>query len=313
MGDLLLGCSGWNYCNTPENGGGWTGVFYPDANTKRLRYYSQFFDTAEIDSTFYEKFYTNMTRGTFIGMSKATPEKFQFSVKVPETITHIKRLRVEQGAFSDFEEFLDKISPLKKANKLGAVLFQLPPSFTVGEFKNVERFLDKLPKSAAAASNSSLLSSSSSPPSTKTAISNAYHYAVEFRHPSWKTEGPWELLKHYNIATVLTDSPTRENLGFLSEVTVTADHSFIRFHGRNEKGHYWYNYLYSKEELKPWVDKVAKLKEQTKILRIYFNNHYGGKAVVNALQFKEMNSMALSQEGRRALQHAESYVSKMHK
>jgi uncharacterized protein YecE (DUF72 family) len=291
------------------------GVFYPDANTKRLRYYSQFFDTAEIDSTFYEKFYTNMTKGTFIGMSKATPEKFQFSVKVPETITHIKRLRTELGAFSDFEEFLEKISPLNKANKLGAVLFQLPPSFTVSEFKNVERFLDKLPKSASAsASNLSSSSSLSSPPSTKkTAISNAYHYAVEFRHPSWKTEGPWELLKHYNIATVLTDSPARENLGFLSEVTVTADHSFIRFHGRNEKGHYWYNYLYSKEELKPWVDKVAKLKEQTKILRIYFNNHYGGKAVVNALQFKEMNSMAMSQEGRRALQHAQSYLSKMYK
>jgi uncharacterized protein YecE (DUF72 family) len=315
MGDLLLGCSGWNYGHTPENGGGWTGVFYPDANTKRLRYYSQFFDTAEIDSTFYEKFYTNMTKGTFIGMSKATPEKFQFSVKVPETITHIKRLRTELGAFSDFEEFLEKISPLNKANKLGAVLFQLPPSFTVSEFKNVERFLDKLPKSASAsASNLSLSSSLSSPPSTKkTAISNAYHYAVELRHPSWKTEGPWELLKHYNIATVLTDSPARENLGFLSEVTVTADHSFIRFHGRNEKGHYWYNYLYSKEELKPWVDKVAKLKEQTKILRIYFNNHYGGKAVVNALQFKEMNSMAMSQEGRRALQHAQSYLSKMYK
>ncbi|MFL6325540.1 MAG: DUF72 domain-containing protein, partial [Nitrososphaeraceae archaeon] len=65
--------------------------------------------------------------------------------------------------------------------------------------------------------------------------------------------------------------------------------------------------------LKPWVDKVAKLKEQTKILRLYFNNHYGGKAVVNALQFKEMNSIAMSEEGRRALQHGESYLSKMHK
>jgi uncharacterized protein YecE (DUF72 family) len=149
MGDLLLGCSGWNYGHTPENGGG---CFLSDANTKRLRYYSHFFDTAEIDSTFYEKFYTYMTKGTFIGMSKATPEKFQFSVKVPETITHIKRLRTEL-TFSDFEDFLDKISPLNKANKLGAVLFQLPPSFTVSEFKNVERFLDNLPKSASASAS----------------------------------------------------------------------------------------------------------------------------------------------------------------
>jgi uncharacterized protein YecE (DUF72 family) len=56
--------------------GGWTGVFYPD-NTKRLRYYSQFFNTAEMDS-FYDRFYSQMTKGTFIGMSRATSEKFQF-------------------------------------------------------------------------------------------------------------------------------------------------------------------------------------------------------------------------------------------
>src|SRR6266487_6976963 len=200
MGELLLGCSGW------------TGVFYPDSNTKRLRYYSQFFNTAEMDSTFYEKFYTNMTKGTFIEISKATPEKFQFSIKVPETITHNKRLNVKQGAMTDFEEFLDKISPLKNSNKLGAILIQLPPSFTVNDFRNIEDFLDKLPSSS----------------------SSGYDYAVEFRHPSWKTEGPWDMLKHYNIAAVMTDSPSQENLQFLSDVTITtAGHSFIRFHGRN--------------------------------------------------------------------------------
>src|SRR5215207_8191803 len=151
MGELLLGCSGWNYGDTPDRGG-WVGIFYPDRNTKRLRYFSQFFDTAEMDSIFYEKFYSHMTKGTFIGMVKATPENFQFSVKVPEIITHRKRLDVRKGA----------------------VFLQLPPSFTVGEFKNMEGFLDKLP--------------------------SGYHYAVEFRHPSWKTEGPWDMLKHYNIA-----------------------------------------------------------------------------------------------------------------
>ncbi len=119
---------------------------------------------------------------------------------------------------------------------------------------------------------------------------------MEFRHPSWGTEGPWEMLKHYNISAVMTDSPAQENLQFLSEVIVTADHSFIRFHGRNTKGHYWYNYLYSEQELKPWVEKVEQIREQTKILRIYFNNHYGGKAVINAIQFKEMIGMSLSKE-----------------
>ena len=283
MGELLLGCSGWNYGDTPDRGG-WVGIFYPDRNTKRLRYFSQFFDTAEMDSIFYEKFYSHMTKGTFIGMVKATPENFQFSVKVPETITHRKRLDVRKGAITEFEIFLDKISPLKNSNKLGAVLLQLPPSFTVGEFKNMEGFLDKLP--------------------------SGYHYAVEFRHPSWKTEGPWDMLKHYNIAAVMTDSPAKENLEFLSEVTVTtSDHSFIRFHGRNTKGHYWYDYLYSKEELKPWIEKVEEVKRQTKVLRAYFNNHYGGEAVINALQFKEMLGNRLSENERSIIEHAQEYPS----
>ena len=283
--ELLLGCSGWNYADTADKGG-WTGVFYPDSNTKRLRHYSQFFNTAEMDSTFYEKFYTNMTKGTFIGMAKATPETFQFSIKVPETITHKKRLNVKQGAMTDFEEFLDKISPLKNSNKLGAVLIQLPPSFTVNDFRNIEGFLDRLPSSGC-------------------------DYAVEFRHPSWKTEGPWDMLKHYNIAAVMTDSPSQENLQFLSDVTITtASHSFIRFHGRNTtQGHYWYNYLYTKEELKPWVEKVEQVKKETKVLRVYFNNHYGGKALVNALQFKEMTcGTSLSENESRALEHAQAYL-----
>jgi uncharacterized protein YecE (DUF72 family) len=283
MGKLLLGCSGWNYGDIPDKGG-WVGVFYPDKDTKRLRYYSQFFNTAEMDSIFYEKFYSQMTKGTFIGMAKATPDRFQFSVKVPETITHNKRLNVNQSAMTDFGEFLDKISPLKTSNKLGAVLIQLPPSFTVNEFKNIEGFLDRLP--------------------------SGYDYAVEFRHPSWKTEGPWDMLKHYNIAAVMTDSPSKESLQFLSDITITSpDHSFIRFHGRNTKGHYWYNYLYSKEELKLWVDKVRQVKKETKVLRAYFNNHYGGKAVINALQFKEMTGTSLSEMEKKALEQAQSYLS----
>ena len=68
--------------------------------------------------------------------------------------------------------------------------------------------------------------------------SNNYDYAIEFRHPSWKIEGPWEMLKHYNIAAVITDSPPIENLLFLSNIIITANHSFIRFHSRNTKGHY---------------------------------------------------------------------------
>ena len=106
----------------------------------------------------------------------------------------------------------------------------------------------------------------------------------------------------------MTDSPPNENLQFLSDVTITANQSFIRFHGRNTKGHYWYNYLYSEQELKPWVEKVNEIREQTKILRIYFNNHYGEKAVVNAMQFKEMIGVSLSAGEKRVMENTKAHI-----
>jgi uncharacterized protein YecE (DUF72 family) len=266
MTGLLVGTSGWNYGDSVEKGG-WVGSVYPESKTKRLSYYSQLFHTAELDATFYERFYSKMTPGTFFGMIKATPDIFQFSVKVPETVTHDKRLDVKKGAMDAFNEFLEKISPLKKANKLGAILIQLPPSFSVNAFKQTESFLDGLPP--------------------------GYEYALEFRHPSWQTEGPWEMLKHYNVAAVMTDSPDPK-LQYLSNIVVTADHAFIRFHGRNKR--FWYNYLYSKEELQSWVPRVNEIKKNTRILRIYFNNHYGGQAVLDALLFAEMLGGELTPE-----------------
>jgi uncharacterized protein YecE (DUF72 family) len=162
----------------------------------------------------------------------------------------------------------------------GTAEIQLPPSFTVEEFSNTEQFLDRLPK--------------------------GYDYALEFRHPSWETEGPWEMLKHYNIATVLIDSPAKDNLQFLSEVVVTANHSFIRWHGRDL--HHRYNYLYSEEELKPWVGKIKSMQMETSVVRGYFNNHYGAKAVVNGLQFKEMIGESVSGKQMSKLEHAQTHV-----
>jgi uncharacterized protein YecE (DUF72 family) len=273
-----IGCSGWSYSDSFERGG-WVKVFYPDAQTKKLPYYAQFFDTAEMDATFYERFYMYMTNDTFTAMARKTPDKFQFSVKVPETVTHDKRLDVRKGAMGLLEEFLDKISPLKSANKLGAVLIQLPPSFTVKEFQNTEEFLNRLP--------------------------SGYDYAIEFRHPSWNTEGPWEMLKHYGIAAVMTDSPEQDNLQFLSQAIVTANHCFIRWHGRRVKPRY--NYLYSKEELGPWVEKLRELSDESAVVRGYFNNHYGARAVVNAIELKEMLGTVLSEREKAVLENARNF------
>jgi uncharacterized protein YecE (DUF72 family) len=298
--EYYLGCSGWNYGDTPDKGG-WLDIFYPNKDTKRLRYYSEFFNTVEMDSTFYEEFYSKMNKGLFFGMVKATPQNFEFSIKVPERITHRKRLELGKDVISDFKEFLDKISPLNNSRKLGAILIQLPPSFSIEYFSTLEKFLENIPRK---------------PEENESNVTNKqpnndyyYQYAIEFRHPSWNTEGPLELLKHHNIANVITDSPKKENLSFLSNSIVSSsEHSFVRFHGRNtSSGRYWYNYLYSKQELEPWIDKVRELENQTKKLRIYFNNHYGGKAIINALQFKEMRGSSLKDKERKILQNAENY------
>jgi uncharacterized protein YecE (DUF72 family) len=275
---VLIGCSGWSYDESFEKGG-WVKAFYPDSQTKKLQYYSEFFNTAEMDATFYEKLYKYMTKETFTAMTKATPDDFQFSIKVPETVTHDKRLDIKKGAMVNLMEFLDKIIPLKISNKLGAVLIQLPPSFTVKEFRNTEEFLDRLP--------------------------TGYDYAIEFRHPSWNTEGPWELLKHYNIAAVMTDSPGPDKLQFLSQPIVTATHSFIRWHGRQVKPRY--NYLYSKEELSPWVEKVKQVSTETATVRGYFNNHYGAKAVVNAIELKQMLGTSLSDKEKAVVENARNF------
>ena len=101
------------------------------------------------------------------------------------------------------------------------------------------------------------------------------------------------MFKHYNIATVMIDSPILDNLKFLYEITIISkDHSFIRFHRRNPK--HRYNYRYSIKELIPWIDKVKEIAAKTNTLRIYFNNHYGGKAVINALQFKDILELPIS-------------------
>ena len=93
-------------------------------------------------------------------------------------------------------------------------------------------------------------------------------------------------------------------------MTVTAEHSFIRFHGRDSK--HRYNYLYSKEELEPWVSKIKAMQNETAVIRSYFNNHYGAKAVVNALQFRELLGLELNEEQVKVLRHGQDYLSQLY-
>jgi uncharacterized protein YecE (DUF72 family) len=104
---------------------------------------------------------------------------------------------------------------------------------------------------------------------------------------------------------VMTDSPEQDNLQFLSQAIVTANHCFIRWHGRQVKPRY--NYLYSREELRPWVEKVRQLSGETAVVRAYFNNHYGARAVVNAIEFKEMLGTVLPEKEKKVLENARNF------
>lgn len=289
---FYLGCSGWNYGDIPDKGG-WLNVFYPSNQTRKLSYYSQFFNTVEMDATFYKRFYKHMNERLFMGMANATPNEFKISVKVPEIITHEKRLDINKNVVTDLNEFLKKISPLEINRKLGLIIIQLPPSYTINEYNRLEEFLVAL--------------------RNRSDLKNHDNIALEFRHNSWNTEGVLELLHHFSIASVLTDSPVQENLGFLSNENNLASNKLavVRLHGRNTtRDHFWYDYLYSEEELIPWVNKINRIKENVETIFVYFNNHYGGKAIVNSLQFKELiNNQPLPENEKKILEKAKKYLS----
>jgi len=150
-------------------------------------------------------------------------------------------------------KFIDLLAPLKDSNKLGPLLIQLPPSFSRSEIDKLQSFFEILPK--------------------------GYQFSAEFRNMSWveQPEPVYSLLRKYNVSNTIVDEP------FLPvDLTTTADHAFVRWHGKGKR--VWYNYEYSSDELDPWVDRVEKVSKKVKRIYGYFNNHFHGSAVFNSLE-----------------------------
>jgi uncharacterized protein YecE (DUF72 family) len=247
---VAIGTSGWSYKE-------WEGVFYPDPKTPKLKFYSSVFRTAEIDSTFY----AFPPKGLVFGWVRNAPENFMYSVKLPKTITHEKQLDLSLGAELELVRFLDLLSPMKSAGKLGPLLIQLPPSFSLSKKKKLEEFFEALPKD--------------------------YSFAVEFRNKSWLRDPDLNaLLRKYNVANTIVDEPLLP----IDLTTTSDDFAFVRWHGRGERP--WYNYLYKEEELDPWVDRINRLASNVKRVYGYFNNHFHGNAVENSLEFMEKLGIA---------------------
>jgi len=242
--ELFIGTSGWSYNE-------WAGVFYPTSSTNKLSFYSKIFGTAEVDSSFY----AFPSKGLVQGWARYTPESFIFSVKLPQLLTHEKKLDLAKGVEADLIRFLSLLKPLIATGKLGPVLVQLPPSFSYqADFEKLKGFLGQAPEDV--------------------------KFAVEFRHPSWLRDEVWSYLRSKNVANVIVDEPLLP-----PDTVTTADFAFIRWHGHGSRP--WYNYRYSEKELDGWVPKVKEVTTRVKKTFGYFNNHFSGFAVENSLRMME--------------------------
>jgi uncharacterized protein YecE (DUF72 family) len=254
-----VGTSGWSY--PPSTGpGSWTGVFYPLAKTDELKFYSRYFNTVEINSTFYRP----CNPKTAESWAKRTPDDFEFTVKVWQQFTHKKG----EWAKEDIEEFKSGILPLIEAHKLGCLLFQFPASF-----KHTPETMDRL---------KALLESFEGHPK-----------AVELRHRSWTDVVP--ALQSLGAAPTFIDEPKFKDSIRQEIAAPGAPLLYVRFHGRkfekwwrHEHRNERYDYLYTPEELHPYAIRLKSILEDKNIQRayIFFNNHPGAKAVANAVMMR---------------------------
>lgn len=191
-----VGCSGWNYAS-------WRGTVYPPGLAARrwLARYAEWFDTVEVNATFYRL----VTEATTARWVVQTPPGFQFAVKASRYLTHVRRLRdIEAGV----ARFYGPLEPLVRAGRLGPVLWQLPPTFHRDE-ERLAAALDRLP---------------------------AGRHAVEFRHDSWFADDVYALLRERDVALVAADDPRRPSP--LDVVTATWRYVRLHYGHRGRRGNY---------------------------------------------------------------------------
>jgi uncharacterized protein YecE (DUF72 family) len=259
---IYVGTSGWSY---PKGEGTWKGYFYPSGKINELEYYSQFFNTVEINSSFYRP----PNPGYVYNWVKRVPKDFLFTVKLWQKFTHPKMYQEATGEVAaisqdDVDLFRRSLEPLAVYGKLGALLAQFPPSFKNYGFGR--QIMEAVIRTF-----------------------GEYRLAVELRHRSWSDdENTARFLRENNVTWVQIDEPKFQS-SISAEIPITADLAYFRFHGRN-KEMWWqgdsesrYKYLYSSDEINELVEKVKAVLEQTNLTFALFNNHWRGYAPRNAV------------------------------
>ena len=274
--DIKIGTSGYSYPGTSPKG--WYGAFYPEKKTKgfdELRYYSEIFNTCEINNTFY--------RPPSPAVAKAwadkTPADFSFAVKLWQKFTHptkISRAKSDEhwepATQSDFDQFRAGILPLAEGGKLGALLLQYPAGFHYSR-ENIEKI--------------------------ESTLRWFYDYpkVVELRHKSWSEKNPEikALLMESRASGVLIDEPKfatsiRQPAEALGEIF------YFRAHGRNAKA-WWnpkeswerYDYLYSRAEIKRHAERIRTAASTPGVKKAFafYNNHSRANAPANAIMLSQ--------------------------
>jgi len=231
----------------------WLGPLY-NKEQSMLQQYASVFDTVELNSSFYKV----PNEGTILGLTKYTKRGFMFSAKINQKFTHDLRLNLDERAQDELEQFVQLFDPLLTQDRLGCFLIQLPPSLKKDE-SLLENFLAALP--------------------------HRYDYVVEFRHPSWMDDATWPILSRYQTAYCIVDEPLLP-----PELHLTSPIGYIRWHGHGE--HLWYNYRYTKQQLREWVPKVKEVAKNSRKIFGIFNNHFHGYAPENCLQIMQMLGIA---------------------
>jgi uncharacterized protein YecE (DUF72 family) len=237
---IHIGTSGWHYKH-------WIGTFYPTGtkDPEQLGHYLRHFKTVELNNSFYRL----PDKKTFATWRKSTPEDFIFSVKASRFITHMKKLKDPQAPL---QEFFQHALALKE--KMGPVLFQLPPGWKLNE-ERLESFLKQLPQH--------------------------HRYTFEFRNVTWYTEHVFHLLKTYNAAFCIYELD-----GHLSPMQITADFVYVRLHGPGGK----YQGSYTDKQLAAWGKQCLAWQKEKKDVYVYFDNDQYGYAAFNAVRLLQLIS-----------------------
>lgn len=233
---LHLGTSGWSY---PD----WRERFYPAGLASRawLEFYGRQFNSVEVNMTFY-RFPQPETLQAWL---ERTPPGFTFSLKAHKQITHLKKLKEVKGDVHYFDLLAGSLG-----DKLGCILFQLPPSLS-RDLVLLEEFLACLPDNR--------------------------RNVIEFRHASWYEDKVYELLRTHGVAFCNASSQKVPATALVTSAT-----AYFRFHGLSGG----FRYKYTDRELAEWAETIraADFREAF----IYFNNDYQAQAVQNCRKLREL-------------------------